>query len=357
MSSSSTTPHVDGAPISGAPNAEREVRKAGIVVLGLAIAVLLPAAYRMARPFLTAFVVAAILAVALDPVQKRVARLITRSSVAALITTAAGVVPIACVVLLAGKVIDREIKSGALSAVLRAGQRLPWGNSIDQHAIVERVAKELSEIGGAIFTSVTVLLFLYVLLIKGQGWAAQFAAILPLDSAVTNRIVSTVRDAIIATVDGTVAVAAADAVLFGIIFGFAGIPSPVIWAVLAGFASLVPVLGAMSVGLPVAVILGMNGNYLKAVIVGAGCLISQLAASELLRPRIMGNRFHMPALVVALAVLGGADAFGAVGILLGPVVVSVLGALAREFRLQLPAPPVSGKSYPRDPAPAHTAEA
>jgi predicted PurR-regulated permease PerM len=97
---------------------------AGILVLGLAIAALLPAAYRMARPFLTAFVLAAILAVVLDPVQKRASRLVARSSVAALLTTVAGMGPIVCVILLAGIAINRQIKSGAFAGILSAGERL-----------------------------------------------------------------------------------------------------------------------------------------------------------------------------------------------------------------------------------------
>lgn len=304
-------------------------------MLGLAIAALLPAAYLMARPFVTAFVLAAILAVLLDPVQKRVSRLITRSSIAALITTAAGVVPVGCIVLFAGVVINREMKSGALTTVLEAGRRLTSGVTLDQRAVIERVAKELSQIGGAAFTAASTLLFLYVLLIKGQGWMTQLVAMLPLDSSVVNRILATARDAIVANVDGMVAVGAAEALAFGIVFVIAGVPSPVIWAVIAGFASLVPVVGGYIVWLPMAVIMAIHGNYRGAVIVGLGCLAGEVAVSTLLRPHVVGNRLRQSPLLIALSVWGGTDAFGAVGILLGPVIVCVLAALAREFRVQL----------------------
>src|SRR5271170_6586807 len=127
-------------------------QKAGAVVLALAIAALLPAVYRMARPFLTAMVLATILAVVLDPLQKRAGRLVSRSSVAALITTLLAVGPILAVVLLAGIVVNREIKSGALAGILSAGQRLTASASIDRHRIIQEGAAELNQVAGDLFT-------------------------------------------------------------------------------------------------------------------------------------------------------------------------------------------------------------
>jgi len=103
------------------PASWRDSRRVGLLVLGIAIAALLPAAYRMAQPFLTALVLAAILAVALDPLQKRASHRVKRPSVAALITTLVAVGPILTVILLAGAALKREIKSVGFDAFLQAG--------------------------------------------------------------------------------------------------------------------------------------------------------------------------------------------------------------------------------------------
>jgi len=308
---------------------------AGILVLGLAIAALLPAAYRMAKPFLTAIVLAAILAVALDPLQRRVGRLVTRSSVAAVITTLVAAGPVATIVLFAGAAVNREIKAGAFSGILSVGEHLIASASIDRNHAIQQVVAELNQVAAGLFTGGLAVLFLYVLLVHGQGWVAQLTAVLPLDPSVTNRIVSTVRDSIVANVDGILAVSAAQAILFGIIFWIAGIGSPAVWGTLAGLASMVPVVGGMVVWLPIAVMLAIQRTYIKALLVGLGCLVGQTAVGELLRPRVVGSRLRQPPLLIALSVLGGTDAFGAVGILLGPVMVSILAALAREFRMQV----------------------
>jgi len=321
-------------PSSPDPSSWSHSRKVGLLILGIAIAALLPAAYRMARPFLTAMVLAAILAVVLDPLQKRTGRLIKRSSVAALITTLVAVGPIAVVILYAGAAMNREIKSGAFAGILRAGQRLAGGASIDRHAIQQAVA-DINQVAGGLFTGLLAIVFLYVLLVYGKGWVAQLTAMLPLDTSVTNRILTTTRDAIVANVDGILAMAVVEAVLFGIVFWAAGIGSPGMWGAFAGLASMIPLIGAAAVWLPIAITLAIHGTYVKAAIVGLVCLAGQQGVAMLLLPRVVGTRLRQPSLLIALSVLGGTSAFGALGILLGPVIVSVLAALVREFRLQL----------------------
>jgi predicted PurR-regulated permease PerM len=312
----------------------RDSHKVGLLVLGIAIVALLPAAYRMAQPFLTALVLAAILAVVLDPLQKRASRFVKRSSVAALLTTLVAVGPVLTVILLAGSALKREIKSGAFDAILRAGERLTAGASIDRQAI-QQAAADLGQVAGGLFTGALAVLFIYVLLVYGQGWLAQLTVLLPLDTSVTNRILATIRDSIIANVDGILAMSVIEAILYGIVFGIAGIGLPAMWGAFAGLASMIPLIGAAAVWLPITVTLAIHGAYVKAALAGIVCFAVQQAVALLLVPRIVGTRLRQPPLLIALSVLGGTSAFGALGILLGPVVVSVLAALVREFRLQL----------------------
>ena len=321
-------------PVPLEPASWKDSRRVSLLVLGIAIAALLPAVYRMAQPFLTAFVLSAILAVVFDPLQKWAGRLVRRPSVAALITTLVAVGPVVGVVLVVGAAINREIKSGAFGDIVRAAERLTEGASIDRHAIQQALA-DLSQVAGGLFTGALAVLFLYVLLVYGQGWLAQLTAMLPLDVSVTNRILATIRNAIMANVGGILAMSVVEAFFFGTVFWLAGISLPAMWGAFAGLASMIPLIGAAAVWLPVAVTLAIHGAYLKAALVGVVCFAGQQAVALLLVPRIVGTRLRQPPLLIALAVLGGASAFGALGILLGPVMVSVLAALVREFRIQL----------------------
>jgi predicted PurR-regulated permease PerM len=326
--------------LTGVQNPARWGRgQAGVIVLAIAIALLLPAVYRIGRPFLTAFVLAGILAVALNPFHVWVSRFVSRRSVTSLITTVVATAPILIVVFIAADVIRRELKSGALSGLLSTAQQFTTSGPIN-NKLAQEAASRISQIAGGLFTTALALVFLYVLLLHGQNWLAQLAALLPLDTAVTNRILSTARDGIVANIDGIVAVGAAQAVLFGIIFWISGIGSPAPWAALAGLASVVPVVGATVVWLPMAINLAMHGIWVKAVLMGLGCLVGQTAIGELLRPQVVGKRVRQAPLLIALSVLGATEAFGALGILLGPVIVSVMAVLVAELRTQIRTSPV-----------------
>jgi len=279
-------------------------------------------------------VLAGILAVAFDPLQKRVGHLTSRPSLAALMTTLVAIGPIIALLFVAGTVIEREIKSGAFSGIVRAGQRFTGTGPINSKVVQEATA-QLNQIAVGLFTGGLSVVFLYVLLVHGQKWLAQLTALLPLDATLTARIVSTVREAIVANVNGIVAVSAAEAVLCGTIFWITGIGSPVLWGALAGLASMVPVIGSTVVWLPMAVTVALDRTWVRALLMGLGCLTGQAAIGTLLRPRVVGKRLRQPSLLIALSVLGATNAFGALGILLGPVIVAVLAALVREFRTQL----------------------
>jgi predicted PurR-regulated permease PerM len=64
----------------------------------------------------------------------------------------------------------------------------------------------------------------------------------------------------------------------------------------------------------------MNGHIGAAVGVGLWCAIVVGTADNVLRPLLIGKDTKMPDLVVLLTTLGGLTLFGAVGIVVGPVI-------------------------------------
>ena len=245
-------------------------------------------------------------------------------------------VPILGLIFIAADVIKRELKSGTFSGLLSAAQQFTTSAPINSK-MAQEAASRITQIAGGLFTTGLALVFLYVFLVHGRSWLERSTALLPLDTATTNRILSTTRDSIVANVDGIVAVGAAQAVLFGVIFWASGIESPAPWAALAGLASVLPVVGGTVVWLPLAVSLAIHRTWVRALLMGLGCLVGQTAISELLRPKVVGKRVQQPALLIALSIIGATEAFGVLGILLGPVIVSVIAVLVSELRTQVQA--------------------
>jgi predicted PurR-regulated permease PerM len=97
-------------------------------------------------------------------------------------------------------------------------------------------------------------------------------------------------------------------------------------------ASLIPMLGAATVWAPCAIYLAVTGSWGKAIILAAfgGLVISSV--DNFLRPKLVGERVRLNELVMFFSVLGGLQVFGVLGIVLGPVLFAITGALIQAFR-------------------------
>ena len=60
------------------------------------------------------------------------------------------------------------------------------------------------------------------------------------------------------------------------------------------------------------------------------------SADNVLRPWIVGKRNEIHPMLIALAAIGGTYAFGALGILLGPLLVSFATVLIQEIQPLIP---------------------
>jgi len=122
--------------------------------------------------------------------------------------------------------------------------------------------------------------------------------------------------------------------LVGLFIGFAvwpayavaGAPHPGLWAAITGLLSLVPFLGyGASAGLSLQ--LALQGSEASALIaLGLGCFV-QLVGEKVVRPAVARNGTRLPFVWVLMGCLGGFEALGLVGLVIGPVVLT----LAREL--------------------------
>jgi predicted PurR-regulated permease PerM len=136
------------------------------------------------------------------------------------------------------------------------------------------------------------------------------------------------------TVRGTVYGILGTAVVQGMLtlFGLwvSSVPRAGLLALVAGFLSVLPI-GAPLVWIPAALWLlsvGKTGWGIFLFIYGAG-LIS--GSDNVIRPYFIARGADLPFLLTILGVLGGALAFGLLGIFLGPVLLGVAYTLVNEF--------------------------
>ena len=144
-------------------------------------------------------------------------------------------------------------------------------------------------------------------------------------------VIEKLHDMATSVIRGSLVVSIFYGVLVGIGFFIFGLPSAILWGGVTVVASFIPVFGVMLVAVPGIVYLAALGNTISAVGLLAWTFVMSAFMENFLRPRLLGHRAKIHPLVMMLAVLGGLSFFGPIGILLGPLVVSLLLTLLEIY--------------------------
>jgi len=126
---------------------------------------------------------------------------------------------------------------------------------------------------------------------------------------------------------GTLLTAVCQGTLVGLSFAFTGLPSPVVFGVLASLAALIPLVGSSLVWIPAAVGLIAHGRVGAAIFLAFWGLIVVSMVDNIVKPLVVSGRAEISTLPVLIGLMGGLATFGAIGIILGPVVVALVLAL------------------------------
>jgi predicted PurR-regulated permease PerM len=93
------------------------------------------------------------------------------------------------------------------------------------------------------------------------------------------------------------------------------VPNAVAFAVLAGFADIIPVFGAFIATVP-PVVAAFDVSTSRAILVLGLLIAYQQFEDRFLTPTVYGSSLNLPPLVVLIAILAGGELFGIAGILL-----------------------------------------
>ncbi|MGH9737478.1 MAG: AI-2E family transporter [Candidatus Acidiferrales bacterium] len=161
----------------------------------------------------------------------------------------------------------------------------------------------------------------------GQSFVSEIRRLLPLQSFERERILDDTRDIIFATVFASFLAAAAHGTLLGLVFRAFGIHASLFWGVMMGFFSLIPVVGSALIWVPAAIGLMVSGHVGKGVALALIAATVVIFVDYVLRPWFISGRAQVGELLVFIGVLGGITVFGALGIVLGPIVVGLAADL------------------------------
>jgi predicted PurR-regulated permease PerM len=160
------------------------------------------------------------------------------------------------------------------------------------------------------------------------------------------RMLNIAGDTVRSVIYGVIGTALAQATLAGLGFWVAGVPGPILLALLTFLLSPLP-MGSPIVWGGATIWLLNEGDYVTAVgmVIWGAFFVSTI--DNVLRPIIIGAGSSLPFMLVLLGVVGGLLGFGLIGLFLGPTLLALGHNLLREWTHSAP-----GMRVAEGPAPA-----
>ena len=171
------------------------------------------------------------------------------------------------------------------------------------------------------------LYFLFYFLRDRSKVLNKIRSVLPLSEGETGTLFRRVNDTIHATVLGMLAFSALQGVLGGLMYWWLQVPSPWFWALVMAALAYVPVVDTLVIWLPAAVYLGLEGRWGEALGLAALGSLFIRAIVNFLFPVLVKDRLRGSSVSIFIALLGGVLLFGWIGLVLGPVVLTVTSFL------------------------------
>ena len=331
--------------------------------LGFLALVALAALVRLALPVGVGLFLGALLAFALEPIYRWLQRKKLNSGAAAL-TCAMGATAIvsSAVLAMTTLLVTRGI---VLLSVLRV-QIAPGGGAralaehsllrltlvhINVNDILGRLESEAVSLGSRVagvaaqVAEITLdgLLTVFFMTLAStfvlRRWddiVARSERLLPLEPRHTRALLGQFRSVGRDVLLGTIVTGIIQGLLAGIGYWITGVPEPAFFGALTAVASLVPGVGTVLVWLPIGVARVMGGHVAAGLIeLFYSALTVGIASDYMIRPALVGRGNSVPSVFMFIALFGGVSAFGIIGLILGPVAVSLSLAVLRTYELQV----------------------
>jgi len=242
--------------------------------------------------------------------------------------------------------VEEMIKTGRLQAYLEQLKRIPifyqvfekLGQYTDlsqidpQHLLLKNIQQVstffynqssaiLKGLSNFIIGFLFALLSLYYLFKDGHRLFETLKEILPIRPKERDFLFHRLQEMINATIYGGILIAVIQGLLGGLSFWILGIPSPVFWGTAMAFLSFIPLGGTALIWAPAAILLFIQGAFLKGIILLMIGIFIISMVDNFLRPFFVGTRTNIHPLLLLFAVLGGIQVFGMIGLVAGPLIV------------------------------------
>jgi predicted PurR-regulated permease PerM len=209
--------------------------------------------------------------------------------------------------------------AGALLGSAPVGSLLGWARMI---------AGEVAKDSGLFLVTLAALASF---LVNGEHIAAQSQAIAGRTlGAFGTDFLGRLTQAVRRTVVGTVLVSVIEGALIGAGYVAAGVPQPLLFAVVTMILAFIPFGAWLAFGLAALILAGQGNLLAGALLFGFGAAV-MTAGDNFVQPAVVGGAVELPFLLAFVGAFGGLATMGLVGLFIGPVIMVALLLIWREW--------------------------
>ena len=319
------------------------------------------------EPFLTPIAWAILLAFVLHPLLAELDRLVKKRTLSAVILTAA----VALGIILPAVWLSGRLASEAQTLYTQAstvvgsnsiGQAQEWMKHSEWIASINRrlggrfrledeapkyamqaaqvaseyIAKNATAAAKNALTAIIdfgiILLVFFYLLRDGEGYYEAVRNLTPLHEDDKETVYETLRSTLSSVIRGLMLTALMQGVTIGLGLLVCGVPYWAFLAVLSAGAGLLPLGGTAVVWLPAAAYLAYTSGLFWGIVLLVWCVIAVAIIDNFIKPLLMQHGTGLPTMALFLGIAGGLEAYGPLGLFLGPAIMSIFAALLRVYR-------------------------
>ncbi|MFD2101786.1 AI-2E family transporter [Flagellimonas iocasae] len=211
-------------------------------------------------------------------------------------------------------------------------------SKFDFEAISDWVSNNLQGFAGGTFAtviSIGVMYFLlYYMLTNRNRLKESLYEYLPIANENLKQIGKEVKQMVLANALGIPLVALAQGVVALIGFFIFGVENPVFWAVIVAVGSMIPFVGSALGTIPVFLMMLSQGNTFAAWGVLIYGFVVVGSADNLIRMYVLQRLDNVHPLITLIGILVGIPLFGFIGLIFGPLLVSLFLVVVRIYKSQ-----------------------
>lgn len=178
-----------------------------------------------------------------------------------------------------------------------------------------------------------IMLFIIFYLLKdGPIIVDKVTSLIPLEEEYKEHILKEIKEVTSAIIFGITITSLVQGIIGGLGFLIFGIESPIMWGFVMAISAMIPFIGPAFIWVPAGIIQIIYGNLFSGIGILAYGISVISTIDNIIKPKIIGSKAKIHPIIILMGIVGGIRMFGFIGIIIGPLILSLLLVTLRVYK-------------------------